>query len=161
VRARDTYTIDREQLRIDLDELDRLREQAHGTDEEIEPALLERALVLFRGEALAGIDALWADSEQRRLTSLRLSLLERLGRLRLESGDAASALEMADEAAALDGSNEHIVQLAIAAEAALGRRDAVTERYEHLCRDLDVRFGLEPSRETKLLYRRLLSQDAA
>ncbi len=161
VRERDTYNLDREQLQIDLDELDRLREQAHGADEEHEPVLLERALVLFRGEPLTGIDALWADSEQRRLTSLRLSLLERVGRLRLESGDAASALEAADEAAALDGSNEHVVQLAIEAEAALGRRDAVTERYEHLCRDLDERFGLEPSRETKLLYRRLLSQDAA
>jgi DNA-binding SARP family transcriptional activator len=159
VRARDTYTVDREQLQIDLDELDRLREQAHG--EEHTSALLERALALFRGEPLAGIDALWADSEQRRLASLRLSLLERVGRLRLECGDAARALEAADEAAALDGSNEHVVQLAIEAEAALGRRDAVAERYERLCRDLDERFGLEPSRETKLLYRRLLSQDAA
>jgi DNA-binding SARP family transcriptional activator len=161
VRARDTYNLDRDQLCIDLDELDELREHAHGADEEHEPALLERALALFRGEPLTGIDALWTDGEQRRLNSIRLSLLERVGRLRLESGNAASALEVADEAAALDGSNEHVVQLAIEAEAALGRRDAVTERYEHLCRDLDERFGLEPSRETKLLYRRILSQDAA
>jgi DNA-binding SARP family transcriptional activator len=159
VRARDTYNLDRGQLQIDLDELDRLREQAHGADEEHEPALLERALALFRAEPLTGIDALWVDTEQRRLTSLRLSLLERVGRLRLESGDAAGALEVADEAAALDGSNEHVVQLMIQAEAALGRRDAVTERYEDLCRDLDERFGLEPSRETKRLYRTLLSQD--
>jgi DNA-binding SARP family transcriptional activator len=158
VRARDTYTLDREQLQIDLDELDRLREQAQG--EEHMPALLERSLALFRGKPLADIDALWADSEQRRLTSLRLSLLERVGRLRLESGDAARALEVADEAAALDGSNERVVLLAIEAEAALGRRDAVIERYERLRRDLDERFGLEPSRDTKLLYRRLLSQDA-
>ena len=158
LRARDTYNLDRQQLEIDLDELDGLREQAR-TDEEHAPALLERALALFRAEPLTGIDALWVDTEQRRLTSLRLSLLERVGRLRLESGDAAGALEVADEAAALDGSNEHVVQLVIQAEAALGRRDAVTERYEHLCRDLDERFGLEPSRETKRLYRTLLSQD--
>ena len=159
VRARDTYNLDREQLRIDLNELDRLREQAQGTDKEHEPALLERALELFRGDPLMGIDAFWADGEQRRLTSLRLNLLERVGRLRLESGDAARALEVADEAAALDGLNEHVVQLAIEAEAALGRRDAVAGRYERLCCDLDERFGLEPSRETKQLYRRLLSQD--
>jgi DNA-binding SARP family transcriptional activator len=159
VRERDTYTLDGEQLRIDLDELDRLREQAHGTDGETATALLERALALFRGEPLTGIDALWADSEQRRLTSLRSNLLERVGRLRLESGDAARALEAADAAAALVGSNENIVQLAIEAEAELGRRDAVAERYERLCRDLDEQFGLEPSRDTRLLYRRLLSQD--
>lgn len=159
VREHDTYTLDRDQLRIDLDELDRLREQAHGADEEHEPELLERALGLFRGEPLTGVDALWADSEQRRLISLRLNLLQRLGRVRLESGDAASALELADEAAAFDGSNEHIVQLAMRAETAMGRREAVVERYEVLRRDLDERFGLEPSRETKTLYRRVLSQD--
>jgi DNA-binding SARP family transcriptional activator len=159
VRERDTYNLDREQLHIDLDELDRVREQAHSTDEEQEPALLERALTLFRGEPLAGIDALWADSEQRRLSSLRLNLLDRVGRLRLEAGDSPGALEAANEAQTLDGSNEHLVQLAMEAEAALGRREAVVERYERLRRDLDERFGLEPSRESKALYRRLMSQD--
>ena len=159
VRERDAYTLDREQLRIDLDELDRLREQARSADKEREPVLLERALSFFRGEPLSGVDALWADGEQRRLTSLRSDLLERVSRLRLESGDAAGALEVADEAAAVDGPNEHFVQLAIEAESALGRRKAVVERYERLARELDERFGLEPSRQTKQLYRRLLSQD--
>src|SRR5581483_227835 len=85
----------------------------------------------------------------------------RARRLRLDSGDATRALEYADAAAALDASNERPVQLALEAEAALGRRDAVADRYERLARELDERFGLEPSRETKTLYRRLLSQDAA
>jgi two-component SAPR family response regulator len=160
VRERDTYNLDREQLDIDLDEFGRLREQAQGTDEEHESALLERAVALFRGEPLAGIDALWADGEQRRLTGLRVDLLERVGRLRLESGDASGALELADAAAALDASNERSVQLAIEAEAALGRREAMLWRYERLRQDLDEGFGLEPSRGTKLLYRRLLRQDA-
>jgi DNA-binding SARP family transcriptional activator len=159
LRDRDTYNLDREQLGIDLDEFDLLREQARGTDKEQEPVLLERALALFRGEPLAGIDALWADGEQRRLSSLRLNLLDRIGRLRLEAGDSPGALEAANEAEALDASNEHLVQLAMEAEAALGRREAVVERYERLRRDLDERFGLEPSRETKTLYRRLMSQD--
>jgi DNA-binding SARP family transcriptional activator len=160
VRVRDTYTLDRGQLRVDLDELERLREQAHGADEAHESVPLERALALFRGEALAGIDTLWAVGEQRRLTALRADLLERVCRLRLESGDDASgALELAEEAVALDASNERPVQLAMEAEAALGRREAVVERYERLRRDLEERFGLEPARETKILYRRLLGQD--
>src|SRR6266545_1128028 len=93
--------------------------------------------VLARAVSWGLIDVNPAKSEQRRLASLRLSLLERVGRLRLESGDAASALEVADGAAALDGSNEHVVQLAMEAEAGLGRREAVVERYERLRRDLD------------------------
>lgn len=159
VRDRDTYKLDREQLGIDLDEFDLLREQARGAHTEQEPVLLERALALFRGEPLAGIDALWADGEQRRLSSLRLNLLDRLGRICLEAGDSPGALEAANEAETLDASNEHLVQLAMEAEAALGRREAVVERYDRLRRDLDERFGLEPNRETKSLYRRLMSQD--
>jgi DNA-binding SARP family transcriptional activator len=81
--------------------------------------------------------------------------------MRLESGDASGALALAEEAAAADPSNERPVQLAIEAEAALGRREAVVERYERLRRNLDDQFGLEPSRDTKILYRRLLGQDVS
>jgi len=158
-RNRDTYALDREQLRIDLDELDRLRSDAEATAEDDQRTLLETALELFRGDPFAGIDALWAESEQRRLTALRADLLERAGRLRLKSGDASGALDLAETAAVLDATNERPVQLAMEAEAALGRREAVAKRYECLCRDLNERFGLEPSRDLKNLYRRLLSQD--
>jgi DNA-binding SARP family transcriptional activator len=159
-RERDGYALDREQLRIDVDQLERLRRQAEAARGDEQQVLLERALGLFRGEPLAGVDALWAESDQRRLTALRADLLERAGRLRLESGDASGALELAEAAAALDASNERPVQLAMEAESALGRREAVVELYERLRGDLDSRFGLEPSRNVKLLYRRLLSQDA-
>lgn len=160
-RDRDTYALDRDRLRVDLDEFARLRSGAEATTGDEQLALLERALALFRGEALAGIDALWAETEQRQLTALRAELLERAGRLRLDSGDAVGALEYAEAAAALDASNERPVQLAMEAESALGRREAVVERYERLRVDLDGRFGLEPGRETKAMYRQLLSQDAA
>jgi DNA-binding SARP family transcriptional activator len=160
-RDRDMYALDRDQVRVDLDELDRLRSDADATRGDAQLALLERALALFRGDRLAGIDALWAETEQRRLTALRAEILGRVGRLRFESGDPARALELADSAALLDVSNERPVQLAMEAEAALGRREAVVERYERLRRDLDERFGLEPSRETRALYRRVLSQNNA
>lgn len=160
-RDRDTYAIDRGQLRVDLDELDRLRGEADATTGDKQLAFLERALALFRGDPLERIDSLWAAGHQRRLTALRVDLLERVGRLRLESGDASRALELAEAAAALDASNERPVQLAMEADAVLGRREAVEKRYARLRGELDERFGLEPSRETKLLYRQLLRQDAA
>jgi DNA-binding SARP family transcriptional activator len=158
-RDRDTYSLDRDQLQVDVDELDRLRRDAEATAGDEQLALLEGALALFRGESLAGIDALWADAEARRLASIRIDLLERAGRLRLEAGDLTGALEAGEQAHALDPSNERPAKLAMEAEAALGRREALVERYESLCRTLDEQFGLEPSRETKHLYRRLLGQD--
>jgi DNA-binding SARP family transcriptional activator len=160
-RDRDMYALDHRQLRIDLDEFDRLRNEAAATMGKQQRELLDRALALFRGDPLAGIDALWADTEARRLTAFRIEFLERAGRMHLESGDASGALALAEEAAAADPSNERPVQLAIEAEAALGRREAVVERYERLRRNLDDQFGLEPSRDTKILYRRLLGQDAS
>jgi DNA-binding SARP family transcriptional activator len=160
-RDRDLYALDQRQLRIDLDEFDRLRSEAAAAKGKQQRELLDRALALFRGDPLAGIDALWADTEARRLTAFHIEFLERAGRMRLESGDASGALALADEAAAADPSNERPVQLAIEAEAALGRREAAVERYERLRRNLDDQFGLEPSRDTKILYRRLLGQDAS
>jgi DNA-binding SARP family transcriptional activator len=160
-RDRDSYALDRKQLQIDLDDLDRLRSEAETTTGEQRQASLERALALFRGQPLAGIESLWAGIESRRICALQVELLERTGRIRLEAGEIISALEAAERAHALDVSNERPVQLAMEAEAALGRREAVVERYETLCSNLDQHFGLEPSRDTKVLYRRLLGQDAA
>jgi Bacterial transcriptional activator domain len=50
-------------------------------------------------------------------------------------------------------------QVAMHAESVLGHRQAIVGRYEPLCQELDTRFGLEPEHETRVLYRRLLSQD--
>jgi two-component SAPR family response regulator len=101
----------------DVDELDRIRVETEGATGDAKRVHLEGALALFRGDPLARIDALWAESEQRRLTALHADLLERAGRLRLESGDASGALELSEAAAALDASNERPVQLAMEAEA--------------------------------------------
>ena len=67
LRERDTYTLDRQQL---LDRPRRARSppgRSGGGDEEQQRMLLGSALALFRGEPLAGVDALWADTEARRL----------------------------------------------------------------------------------------------
>lgn len=95
----------------------------------------------------------------RQLCAVQIELLERTGRVRLQAGEAIGALEAAEHAHTLDPSNERPVQLAMEAEAALGRRESVVERFERLRRELGEQFGLEPSRDTKLLYRRLLGAD--
>jgi DNA-binding SARP family transcriptional activator len=87
-------------------------------------------------------------------------LFQQLGELRLRS-DSAAALACAEEAIALDPYAESAHRLAMEVEAALGLREAVIARYEGLQRELDTKLGLEPERATRLLYRRLLSQDAA
>jgi DNA-binding SARP family transcriptional activator len=151
----DRYELDRSKLRVDVDELDCLLAASSG-DSRHEG--LEEALGLWRGEPLEGSDYLWADGEIRSLRATLLDLLERVGRLRLARGDARGALQTAEQAIALDGLHEPSWRLALQAEHSLGLRESITRRYDELTRSLDENLGLEPARETKVIYRQLLAQ---
>lgn len=158
-RDRDRYRLDRTQIRIDIDQLGRLQEQAcRATDAEAELGQLEDALRLFRDEPLAGSDYTWADGEINRLRAALVELLERTGYARLAAGHVTGALEIAERGLAIDRLNENLWRLALEAEAALGLREAATARYDELCRLLDERLGLRPQKETRVLYRSLLGQ---
>jgi DNA-binding SARP family transcriptional activator len=160
-RVDERYYLDRDAMAIDLDRFEELVNAANAADDLERERLLEQALALVRGQPLAGSDFAWAAGELRRLRGMIVDLLEELGYLRLESGHATGALAAAEQGIALDGCNESAHRLAMQAESALGLRQAIVERYELLSRELENKLGLEPERETRLLYRRLLSQDPA
>jgi DNA-binding SARP family transcriptional activator len=149
------YQLDRAKVHIDLDELERL---LAVNDPEREPAAIEAAAALWRGEPLAGADYLWADGEIRRLHATFLDLLVRVGHARLASGDPRAALAAAEQAIALDDLHEPSWRLALQAEHALGLRSSLTQRYEQLTDTLDEQLGLQPSHETRMMYRELLQQ---
>jgi DNA-binding SARP family transcriptional activator len=151
------YQLDRTKVRIDLEELDELLSAA-STEDAGSAQTLERALALWRGEPLEGSDYLWADGEIRSLRATLLDLLERVGRLRLAGHDARGALQIAEQAIGLDGLHEPSWRLALQAESALGLRESITRRYDELARVLDEQLGLEPTRETRVIYRQLLAQ---
>lgn len=138
------YELDRSKVRVDLDDLDRLL-AANSDDTSHDPAALESALALWRGEPLEGSDYLWAEGEVRVLHATLVDLLERVGRSRLAREDARGALQMADQAIALDGLHEPSWRLALQAEHALGLRESIARRYDELTRSLDEQLGLEPA----------------
>jgi len=148
------YRLDRAKVRIDLDQLDEL---LTNTDAANEPDL-EAALALWRGEPLEGADYIWAEGDIHRLRATLLGLLERAGHARLERGDARGALQMAEQAIALDQFHEASWRLALQAEHALGMRESITRRYDELAHALDEQLGLQPTRETRVMYRQLLGQ---
>ncbi len=160
LRASDCYLLDRRAVAVDVDVFDDLLAQADATRGFAPEQFLERALALVRGQPLAGTDYPWAAGEIRHLRAQIVGLLAELGYHRLDDGNATGALAAAEQAIALDTYNEAVHRLAMHAESVLGLRQAIVERYERLCHEFDTRFGLEPERETRLLYRRLLSQDA-
>lgn len=146
------YRLDRSKVHIDLDQLDRLLDES-------EPQALEAALELWRGEPLQGSDYSWADGHIHRLSAALIGLLERAGNARLEHGDARGALELAEKAIALDQFHEASWRLALQADYALGLRESITRRYDDLAHALDEQLGLQPTRETRVMYRQLLGQD--
>jgi two-component SAPR family response regulator len=150
------YQLDRSKVRVDLDDLDRLL-TASGADT-TDPGALESALALWRGEPLEGSDYLWSEGEIRNLHATLVDLLERVGRSRLGRGDPRAALQLAEQAITLDGLHESSWRLALQAEHSLGLRESITRRYDELTRSLDEQLGLEPARETRLVYRQLLGQ---
>jgi DNA-binding SARP family transcriptional activator len=157
-RSGERYQLDRQTVAVDLDRFEALLSAADA-DAADRQALLEQALALVRGQPLAGSDYPWAAGEVRRLRATIVDRLQELGYLRLDNSDPTGALAAAEQALTLDALNEGAHRLAMQAEAALGLRQAITARYEQLRDRLDARFGLEPERETRLLHRRLLSQD--
>jgi two-component SAPR family response regulator len=147
------YRLDPAKVCIDLDRLDQLL--AAG---ENEPEALDAALELWRGEPLAGSDYAWADVHIYRIHATLIGLLERAGHARLERGDINGALELAERAIALDKFHEASWRLALQAEHALGLRESLTRRYNELAHALDQELGLQPTRETRVMYRQLLGQ---
>ncbi len=152
VHQDERYQLDRAKVCIDLDDLNNL------ATSDADPNALERALALWRGEPLEGTDYLWADSHIRNLCATLLHLLERVGRHRLNHNDAKGALQIAEQAITLDRLHEPSWRLALQAEQALGQREGITRRYDELTQTLDEQLGLQPSLETRTIYRQSLAQ---
>jgi DNA-binding SARP family transcriptional activator len=158
-RENEHYQLERAQVTVDLDELENLLLELGDREGENALPVLEEALELFGGEPLAGADLPWAENEQRRLHAIQLDLLARAGEAHLAASDPTQALAYAEHGLVQEPYNEKLVRLAMSAEAALGLRSAIVSRYERLCEILDEQLGLQPHRETKVLYRSLLGQD--
>jgi DNA-binding SARP family transcriptional activator len=157
IRNRERYRLDRAGIRVDLDQLDRLL--AITGDAERERHGLETALSLWRGQPLAGCDYPWAEGFIHQLHAALLDLLGRVGTARLQADDPRGALQAAERAIALDNLHEPSWRLALQADHALGLYSGVTKRYEALTHLLDEQLGLQPSHDTRMMYRELLGQN--
>jgi DNA-binding SARP family transcriptional activator len=65
---------------------------------------------------------------------------------------------ISEQAIGLDQFHEASWRLALPAGHALGLRESITKRYDDLAHALDEQLGLQPTRETRVMYRQLLGQ---
>lgn len=159
-RDDERYRLDPTRVATDSTDLERLLQAAdHASSPTDTRRLLERALTLWRGAPFAETDYAWSESHRRQLEATLTTLAERAARARLDAGDGRGALQLAERGLELDELNETFMRLLLEAEAALGQRETLIDRYETFRHRLDETLGLEPERETRMLYLRLLAAD--
>ena len=124
-------------------------------------ALLDEALALWRGPALADFDEHWASAEARRLDELRLATLEArvdaglaLGR----HGDLIAEIERLVDEHPL---RERLRGQLMLALYRAGRQADALAAYRAAHRHLSTEVGVEPGPELRTLERRILDHDPA
>lgn len=138
----------------DVDRFETLLSAAQSGDggEIASPAFLERAIDLYTGDYLQGLDYPWVGSEQRRLRRIYLEAREKLAYYYIKIGSCARALPHAVALAEARPLSEDTHVLVMTAYARLGDLDAVKEQYKRMSRLLDDELGTAPSPQTRKLY---------
>nr|WP_255672198.1 BTAD domain-containing putative transcriptional regulator [Glycomyces amatae] len=158
-RLEDRYRLAVEAEQVDAGRFELLVERSAGAGAAERAALLEEALGLWRGPALAEYDALAAEAA--RLEERRLAALERLLDARLELGLHEAAL---GEAAALVERHplrERLRSVHMRALYQAGRHSEALASFRDLRERLASELGLDPGLELRDLHRAMLGHDPA
>lgn len=144
---------------VDVWGFQRLLGQAPSTPEVERPALLQRALALYRGTFLAcDQDEPWTLSVRERLRSMFVRHSAELGALREDAGLWEEAIEGYQRAIETDELAEEFYQGLMRCYGHLGRRAEGISVYRRLRRTLSVILGTAACPATEALLQELLSQ---
>jgi DNA-binding SARP family transcriptional activator/predicted ATPase len=122
-----------------------------------DPAALESALDLYRGDLLEGFYDDWILGERYRLEALFLEALARLMVYYESAGNHQAALARAKRLLARDPLREDAHRLAMRAYCRLGQRHAALEQYHRCQQALLAGLGAELAGETTALHASILS----
>jgi DNA-binding SARP family transcriptional activator len=110
----------------------------------------------LRGPFLAGRHGTWVDEQRDRLSDLLVAALEVASEAAAASGDAATALALADDAVERAPLRESAHRARMRAHAAAGNRGEALLAYQRLRRVLVDALGVDPDADTEAAYLQLL-----
>jgi DNA-binding SARP family transcriptional activator len=110
----------------------------------------------LRGPFLAGRHGTWVDEQRDRLSDLLVAALEVASEAAAASGDAATALALADDAVERAPLRESAHRARMRAHAAAGNRGEALLAYQRLRRVLADTLGVDPDIDTEAAYLQLL-----
>jgi YVTN family beta-propeller protein len=147
---------------LDLERFERLVEAARGEEPAAAAARLREALALWRGPALADIDAPeFLDGERARLEERRLGVIEQRIEADLELGRHAELVPELERLVREHPLRERLRGQLMLALYRCGRQADALETYRAGRRLLDEELGLQPGEELRHLERAILEQDAS
>jgi DNA-binding SARP family transcriptional activator/tetratricopeptide (TPR) repeat protein len=131
---------------VDAELFDRLLTSAKGQPDHEAAAVLQQALGLWRGPALAGTaGSFFLSAAGARLTDNRLHAIEDLAERLLRLGRPAEACTLLDEHVSEHPLREELAALAVRAMHAAGRRSEAFDVYRRTRHALAEDLGVEPS----------------
>jgi DNA-binding SARP family transcriptional activator len=160
VTERGGYRLDATRIDVDLDEFDRLLQEAAGADPLVALAKINNALQLVRGQVLEDEPySDWAEAERRIYATRLVQALIDAGRLSLLTGEATAALALAERAVALDPLAEAAYQVLMTAAYSLWRQDDALRAFDRCRRLLAEELGIDPLDETVALQLAILRHE--
>jgi predicted ATPase/DNA-binding SARP family transcriptional activator len=153
-------------IRVGDDELDVLRfeelvQRARAQDPEEAGETLRAALALWRGPALANVEAPFAATEAARLEDRRLAALEARIDADLRCGRDEGLAPELEALVELHPFREGLWRQLLTALYRTGRQAEALEAYRRARRALRDELGIEPSPELRELHQAILRQDPA
>ncbi|MCC6212510.1 MAG: AAA family ATPase [Burkholderiales bacterium] len=145
----------RERLRVDA--LEFLRDSVSA-----DPATLEKAVALYSGDLLSGLDIgepdfeEWLVGEREQMRERAIDVLARLAALHGAAGQADRAIQAAQRLLAIDPFEEIAHRMLMHLYAEQGRRGAALRQYQACVAALRRELGAEPGAETRALYNDIL-----
>jgi DNA-binding SARP family transcriptional activator len=147
-------------LHVDVEDAERAlaaaREALTSGDEESAYRDASHAATRLRGPFLAGRHGAWVDEQRDRLSDLMVAALEVASQAAATSGDAATALALADDAVERAPLRESAHRARMRAHVAAGNRAEALLAYQRLRRVLADTLGVDPDEETEAAYLQLL-----
>ncbi|TQM80814.1 DNA-binding SARP family transcriptional activator [Saccharothrix saharensis] len=148
--------------RVDLVEFRTLVEQARGErDDERAAELYDRALRLWRGDALDGLDSPWFDQVRQSLQAERAAVELDRNDVEIRLGRHAALLPALRDAARAHPLDERLAGQLVLALHRSGRSSEALRHYDALRRTLADELGTDPGKPLQDLYLQLLGQQPA
>ncbi|GGM90344.1 hypothetical protein GCM10011609_29130 [Lentzea pudingi] len=161
VRRSGGYSLEAGQAVVDLHRFDDLYARARTGDDRQIVALLEKALGLWRGEALTGVDGDWAATERDRLHQRRLNAEHDLADALLRLGHGEDLVAGLSARVADNPLDERVAGQYMLALYRAGRAADALEHYRQVQERLVEELGTDPGEAAQQLHLRILAADPA